>query len=100
MHDFFKANSITKEVVSKVRNVADKINKQNIKELFKHNSKPFPRPACETRWTATVLVLKSMLLVRDLLGQTAQTKKFLPLSDVEWLAVQKLTIMIGSLQFS
>ena len=40
MHDYFKANSSAKEVVSKVGNLAQKIRTHNIRELFQHNNLP------------------------------------------------------------
>ena len=71
MHDFFKVNSSARLVVSNVRNVAKKTNKQNIRELFKHNNKSLSKLLCETRWDSLFLMLESMLLVSDLLGQIA-----------------------------
>ena len=50
---FFKTNFSTKEVVSKMRNAARKTHKQNIRERFKHNDKPFPRLDYETLWDST-----------------------------------------------
>ena len=47
VHDFFKANFSAKDVVSNVRNIAQKTHKQNIRELFKHNNKPLPILDCE-----------------------------------------------------
>ena len=67
--DFFKSNSRAKEVVSKVRNVAKKIQKQNIRELFKLNNNPLSRLDCETRWGSSFLMVESMLVVRDLLSK-------------------------------
>ena len=48
VHDFFKANFSAKEEVSKVRNLAKKTRKQNIRELLKHNKKSLPKQDCET----------------------------------------------------
>ena len=61
VHDFSKANSSAKEVVSKVKNVAKKTNKENIKELFKHNNnKPLPRLNCENRSGSTISMHESV----------------------------------------
>ena len=53
VHDFFKANSSAKEVVSKVKSAAKKTHKQNILQFFKPNNKPLPRLGCEIRWSST-----------------------------------------------
>ena len=82
MHDFFKAKSNAKEVVSKVRNVLKKTHKHNIRELFEHNSKLLPRLDCETRWGLMFLMLESMLVVRALLDQIAVANESLFLSEV------------------
>ena len=55
-----------KEVIPKVRNVAKKTRKQNIRELLKHNNKPLSRLDCGTGRSSTFLMLENMLLVRDL----------------------------------
>ena len=49
-----------KEVVSKVTNVAKKTNKENIRELFKHNNKPLHRLDCENRWGSTISMHESV----------------------------------------
>ena len=90
MNDFFKPNSRAKVAVSKVGNVSNKTHKQNIREMFKHNNNSFPRVGCETGWGSAFLMLKSMLLVRDLLGQIALANEFLLLSKVDWFGVQEL----------
>ena len=87
MHDFFKANSSAKEVVSKVRNVTKKTHKRNIRELFKHNNKALPRLGCETCWGSSFSMLESKLFVKDLLGQIALANESLLLSDVDWFVV-------------
>ena len=71
MHNFFKAKSSVRVVMSKVRNVAKISHKQNIKELFKRNSKPLPRLGLrDLMGVQRFLWLKeSMLVVRDLLNQ-------------------------------
>ena len=71
VYDFLKAKFSAKEVVSKVRNVSKKTHKPNIRELFKHNNKPFPTLDFEKCWVLRFLMFESMLLVRDLLGQIA-----------------------------
>ena len=50
VHDFFKTNSSAQDVVSKVKNVAKKTHKQNIRKLFKHNNKPLFRLDRDICW--------------------------------------------------
>ena len=91
VHDFFKANSNAREIVSKFRNVTKKCHKQSIRELFKQNNKPLSRLDCETRWSSTFLMLESMLYVGDLLDQIALANESLLFSNSEWVAIRELT---------
>jgi len=91
VHDFFRANSEVKDIISKAHNIAKKTHKQSIRELFKNNNRPLPRLDCETRWGSTYSMLHSMLLVRDLLDQIALANESLLLSNADWMIIQGLT---------
>ena len=85
MHDFFKANTSAKEVVSKVRNVAKEIHKQNIREFFKQNNK-----LLSNRIVRPVGVQRFLGFKLYCLSEINLAKSFLS-SNVDCFAAQELT---------